>query len=92
MTVSATSIAAPKMTSAGKIHLTAAGFLALLDEPQPETILHALQGLLATVDTFWPEIADHITKMYKVHLTSLAKSSTSTSRPTFIWLLYSLQK
>lgn len=42
---------------------SAAGILALLDEPETELQEYALDKLNAMVDTFWAEIADHIDRI-----------------------------
>ena len=40
-----------------------AGILALLDEPEPELQIFALERLNEILDVFWPEIADSVQKM-----------------------------
>mgnify|MGYP006973269490 CR=1 FL=1 len=42
---------------------SASSFLSLLQEPEPELQVHALQKLDQNVDQFWPEIADSLTRM-----------------------------
>jgi 26S proteasome regulatory subunit N2 len=39
------------------------GIIALLDEPQPELKVYALEQLNSLVDEFWAEISDSIAKM-----------------------------
>lgn len=41
-----------------------AGILALLDEPEPELQIFALERLNEILDVFWPEIADSVQKMW----------------------------
>lgn len=43
---------------------SAASFIALLDEEQPELKVFALEKLNSLVDEFWPEIASEIQKVY----------------------------
>ncbi len=43
---------------------SAASFIALLDEDQPELKFFALEKLNTLVGEFWPEIASDIQKMY----------------------------
>jgi hypothetical protein len=45
--------------------VSAAGFLALLQEPEPELQAHALVNLNNVVDQLWMEIADAVSTMYK---------------------------
>ena len=40
-----------------------AGLLSLLDEPDPQLQVHALEILDTIVDDFWAEISDYISKM-----------------------------
>lgn len=42
---------------------SAAGILALLDEPEPELQTFALERLNEIIDVFWPEIADSVQKI-----------------------------
>lgn len=42
---------------------SAAGVVALLDEPEPELQAYALQKLNVLVDSFWAEIADSVSKI-----------------------------
>jgi len=42
---------------------SAAGFLSLLDDPEEELKVYALENLLKIVDQFWPEISDSIPKI-----------------------------
>lgn len=44
--------------------VSAAPFIALLDEPDYDLKAYALQSLDEHVDQLWAEIADHITQMY----------------------------
>lgn len=44
--------------------VSAAGLLGLLDEPDNQLKSYALQQLDATVDQFWTELADHVSKMW----------------------------
>lgn len=47
-----------------KINITsAAGIIALLDEPMPELKIFALRKLDNIVDEFWPEISESIEKI-----------------------------
>lgn len=43
---------------------SAASFIALLDEEQPELKYFALEKLNSLVDEFWPEVASDIQKVY----------------------------
>ena len=42
---------------------SAAGILSLLDEPEPEVKLFALQKLDKVVDMFWPEVSESVDKI-----------------------------
>lgn len=42
---------------------SAAGILSLLDEPEEEVKLFALQKLDQVVDTFWPEVSESVDKI-----------------------------
>jgi len=42
---------------------SASGILALLDEPEPELKIFALERLYDIIDVFWPEIADYVQKI-----------------------------
>jgi 26S proteasome regulatory subunit N2 len=44
-----------------------AGVLSLLDEPDPQLRVQALEILDTIVDDFWAEISDYIAKMYGIH-------------------------
>ena len=44
--------------------VSVAGYLALLQEPEPELQAHALTNLNQLVDQFWMEIADSVGDMY----------------------------
>lgn len=50
---------------------SAAGVLALLQEPEPVIKYHALKTLLTIVPQFWAEISEHIAYMcaHNFHLT-----------------------
>lgn len=41
-----------------------AGVIALLDEPEDQLKVYALRRLNDIVPEFWPEISDHVEKMY----------------------------
>ena len=41
-----------------------AGVLSLLDEPEEQLKIYALEKLNALVDLFWAEISDSVSKMY----------------------------
>jgi len=44
-------------------YLFAAGVIALLDEPEDELKVYALNRLNDIVPEFWPEISDYVQKM-----------------------------
>ena len=46
------------------VQSSAAGVLALLQEPEPELKEHALKSLNALVPVFWAEISEEIALMY----------------------------
>lgn len=46
------------------VQSSAAGVLALLQEPEPELREHALKSLNALVPIFWAEISEQIALMY----------------------------
>lgn len=50
---------------------SAAGVLALLQDPNPTFKELALDRLRSLVPQFWAEISEHIALMYVTHLTSL---------------------
>lgn len=52
------------LTSAAWFCYPTAGVLSLLDEPDPQLQVHALELLDNLVDDFWAEISDYIAKMY----------------------------
>ncbi|KAI5808617.1 armadillo-type protein [Peziza echinospora] len=47
--------------------VSAAGLLGLLDEPDNQLKSYALQQLDATVDQFWTELADHVSKIEELY-------------------------
>jgi 26S proteasome regulatory subunit N2 len=48
--------------------ISAAGYIALIEEPEHELQAHALVNLNELVDQFWMEIADAVSKMYTVQM------------------------
>lgn len=42
---------------------SASGYLALLEEPNPELQFYALRNIDEIIDQFWPEISDDVVKM-----------------------------
>jgi 26S proteasome regulatory subunit N2 len=46
---------------------SAAGILALLDDPEPELKGFALQNLNEVVDDFWAEISESVSKLEELH-------------------------
>ena len=46
------------------VYLLAAGVIALLDEPEDQLKVYALRRLNDIVPEFWPEISDHVEKMF----------------------------
>lgn len=52
------------MAASALLQSSAAGYLALLEDPEDQLREYALNSLLSLVDKFWPEISEQITKMY----------------------------
>lgn len=50
---------------------SAAGAIALLEEPEPVLKEHALKVLISLVPQFWAEISEYIALMYAPGLSSL---------------------